>query len=46
MRIRMIVTLGLLGLATACGTQSPTSASATEAGAQQSGGYMGSGDRQ
>lgn len=46
MRIRMILALGLLVLVTACGTQNPTSASAADTAAQQSGGYMGSGDRQ
>jgi hypothetical protein len=46
MRIRMILALGLLVLATACGTQNPMSASPTDAEAQQDGGYMGSGDRQ
>ena len=47
MRIRIILGCGLLALAAGCGSQSPTSASATEAVAQQNGGgYMGSGDRQ
>lgn len=45
MRVRMILALGLLVLAAACGTQNPTSANPTDSEAQQDGGYMGSGDR-
>lgn len=46
MHTRTILTCGLLVLSTACGTQNPTSARATGVEAKQSGGYMGSGDRE
>jgi hypothetical protein len=46
MRIRVILTIGLLVLAAGCGVQSPTLSSAADAVAQEDGGYMGSGDRQ